>query len=135
MNLVPASHRDLLRDDVRAYAYLATLMPDGSPQVTPVWFSAEGDHILVNSALGRVKDRNMRARPQVALCIADPANPYRYIQIRGRVIEVTTEGADAHIDRLAFKYQGLSSYPYRQFGEQRVLYKIMPEHVDAHGPR
>lgn len=135
MNLVPASHRDLLRDDVRAYAYLATLMPDGSPQVTPVWFSAEGDHILVNSALGRVKDRNMRARPQVALCIADPANPYRYIQIRGRVIEITTEGADAHIDRLAFKYQGLSSYPYRQPGEQRVLYKIMPEHVDAHGTR
>lgn len=135
MNLVPASHRDLLRDDVRAYAYLATLMPDGSPQVTPVWFSAEGDHILVNSALGRVKDRNMRARPQVALCIADPANPYRYIQIRGRVIEVTTEGADAHIDRLAFKYQGLSSYPYRQPGEQRVLYKILPEQVDAHGPR
>jgi PPOX class probable F420-dependent enzyme len=133
VNTVPESHRDLLADNLRAFVYLATLMPDGSPQVTPVWFSADGAHFLINTALGRVKDRNMRERPQVALCIADPANPYRYLQIRGRIVEITTEGADAHIDRLAFKYQGKTTYPHRQPDEQRVIYKVLPDHVDAHG--
>jgi hypothetical protein len=75
----------------------------------------------------------MRSRPTVALCIADPANPYRYLQIRGKVVGRATEGADAHIDSLAFKYQGLASYPYRKAGEVRVIYQILPEKVDAHG--
>ncbi len=133
MKSIPESHHDLLKNETKAFVYLATLMPDGSPQVTPVWFNTDGEYILVNSAKGRIKDRNMRARSTVALCIADPANPYRYLQIRGKVIEFTTAGADAHIDALAFKYQGVSEYPSRQPGEIRVTYKIQVEKVDAHG--
>jgi PPOX class probable F420-dependent enzyme len=133
MKAIPESHRDLLEDDKKAFVYLATLMSNGSPQVTPVWFNADETHILINSAEGRVKDRNMRARPQVALVIADPANAYRYLQIRGKVVEFTTDGADAHIDALAFKYTGNPKYQNRQPGQQRVIYKILPEKIDAHG--
>jgi len=130
---IPETHLDLLSDGKKAFLYLATLMPAGAPQVTPVWFNTQGEFILINSAEGRVKDRNMRARPRVALCIQDPSNPYRYLQIRGQVAEFTTDGADDHIDTLAFKYRGVPRYPYRQPGEQRVLYKIQIEKVDAHG--
>jgi len=133
MKSIPESHHDLLKDETKAFAYLATTMTDGSPQVTPVWFNTDGKHILVNTAQGRIKDRNMRARPQVALCIADPGNPYRYLQIRGKVGEFTTEGADAHIDTLAGKYTGTSKYTFGKTGEKRVTYKILPEKVDAHG--
>jgi len=133
MKSIPETHLDLLTDEKKAFLYLATLMPDGSPQVTPIWFNTDGEYILINSAKGRVKDRNMRSRPQVALCIQDPSNPYRYLQLRGKVVEFTAAGADAHIDALAFKYQGLSKYPYRQPGEQRVRYKVQIIKVDAHG--
>lgn len=133
MNNIPESHRDLLRDDVKAFLFLGTIMPDGSPQVTPIWFNADGEHILINSAKGRVKDRNMRRNPQVALCIADPDRPYRYLQLRGKVIEVTTEGADAHIDALALKYTGNPRYQFRSPGEVRVKYTVQIEKVDAHG--
>ena len=133
MNSIPESHRDLLEDKKRAFVYLATLMADGSPQVTPVWFNTDGSHILVNTAEGRIKDRNMRARPTVALCIQDPVNPYRYLQVRGRVVEITEEGADAHIDALAGKYTGNFKYQNHQPGVKRVIYKIIPEKVDAHG--
>jgi PPOX class probable F420-dependent enzyme len=133
MKSIPENFHDLLADKKRAFLYLATLMPDGSPQVTPVWFNTDGEYILINTAQGRIKDRNMRARPQVALCIADPANPYRYLQIRGKVIEFTTEGADAHIDTLAGKYTGTPKYTFGKTGEIRVTYKILPEKVDAHG--
>jgi PPOX class probable F420-dependent enzyme len=121
-----SEYKDLLSDEKKAFAHLATLMEDGTPQVTPVWFNTDGTHILVNSAVGRVKDRNMRARPDVALSILDPDNPYRYIQIRGRVVEITEEGADEHIDALCFKYQGKPKYPYKAPGEVRVKYKILP---------
>ncbi len=133
MKNIPETHLDLLKDEKKAFLFLATLMPGGSPQVTPIWFNTDGDHILINSAKGRVKDRNMRARPQVALCIADPMNPYRYLQIRGKVVEFTTSGADEHIDALTFKYRGIPKYPNRQPGEERILYKIKIEKVDAHG--
>jgi PPOX class probable F420-dependent enzyme len=130
---IPYSHRDLLNDDTKAFLYLATLMSDGSPQVTPVWFNTDGEFILINTAKKRVKERNMRVRPQVALCIQDPTNPYRYLQIHGKVKELTTDGADEHIDALTLKYRGIPKYPSRQPGEQRVLYKIRIEKVDAHG--
>jgi PPOX class probable F420-dependent enzyme len=133
MKSIPENFHDLLTDEKKAFVYLATLMADGSPQVTPVWFNTDGTHILVNTAEGRIKDRNMRARPPVALCIADPANPYRYLQIRGKVVEFTSDGADAHIDALAFKYQGVPKYPYRKPREKRVIFKIEPKKVDAHG--
>jgi PPOX class probable F420-dependent enzyme len=107
-------------------------MKDGTPQVTPIWFNTDGEYILINSAAGRLKDKNMRARPDIALCITDPSNSYRYIQIQGRVVEITTEGADAHIDALAFKYRGVEKYPNRKPGEQRVTYKIQPVKINAH---
>jgi PPOX class probable F420-dependent enzyme len=113
----------------RAFAHLATLMPDGSPQVTPIWVDFDGRYILVNSAMHRQKDRNMRRDARVALSILDPDNAYRYLQVRGKVVEITLEGADAHIDKLANKYLGADKYPYRRAGEQRVIYKIHIEHV------
>jgi PPOX class probable F420-dependent enzyme len=133
MKNVTETHLDLLTDEKKAFLYLATLMPDSSPQVTPIWFNTDGEYILINSAKGRIKDRNMRSRPQVALCIQDPSNPYRYLQIRGQVVEFTTDGADDHIDALSFKYRGEHKYPFRQPNEQRVMYKIRIEKVDAHG--
>src|ERR1044071_3921594 len=90
----------------KAFANLATLMPDGSPQVTPVWVDFDGKHVLVNSAKGRVKDKNMRRDARVSLALSDPDNPYRYIEIRGKVVEVTETGADEHINKMAKKYIG-----------------------------
>ncbi len=130
---IPESFRDLVAFEKRAFAHLATVMPDGSPQVTPVWFDYDGTYILINSARGRVKDRNLRRNPHVALAISDPANPYRYLQIRGRVVEITEEGADAMIDRLSYKYTGQPVYPWRRPGEQRVTYKILPLRIQGNG--
>jgi PPOX class probable F420-dependent enzyme len=130
---IPEAFRPLLGDDVKAFANLGTLLPDGSPQVTPVWFDTAGDTIRVNSAKGRWKDRNMRRDGRVALAIMDPQNPYRYVQIRGRVERITEDGADAHIDRLAKKYMGADTYPFRQPGEVRVIYVIRPERVTTMG--
>lgn len=115
----------------KAYAHLATIMPNGSPQVTPVWIDHEGGLIVVNSAKGRVKDRNIRRNPNVALSLLDPDDPYRMICVRGRVVEVTEKGADQHIDRMAKKYLGKDTYPYRAAGEVRVLYKVKPEQVSG----
>ena len=130
---VPEAFRPLLGDEVKAFANLGTLFPDGSPQVTPVWFDTAGDTIRVNSAKGRWKDRNMRRDGRVALAIMDPQNPYRFVQIRGRIERITEEGADAHIDRLAKKYMGADTYPFRQAGEVRVIYVIRPERVATMG--
>lgn len=133
MKSIPATHADLLEDKSRAFAFLGTLMPNGSPQVTPVWFNVSGDMIWINSARGRVKDKNMRARPSVTLCISDPTNPYRYLQLRGNVVEITEEGANEHIDALAGKYTGDFKYKNHQPGVSRVIYKIKPNKVDPHG--
>lgn len=114
-----------------AFGALATVMPDGSPQVTPIWVDREGDLLIVNSAKGRVKDRNMRRDPRVAISLQDPENPYRYLEIRGRVVEITEQGADDHIDRQAKKYLGKDKYPFRQPGEVRVIYKVKVEHVSG----
>jgi len=129
--LIPEKYLDLFHK--KAFASLATLMPDGSPQVTPVWFEFDGSHIIVNSARGRRKDRNMRSDPRVALAIPDPENPYRYVEVRGTVEEITEDGASAHIDKLAKKYLGVEKYPYAQAGEVRVMYKIKPEKFSAMG--
>ena len=126
---VPHSHADLLADTARAHAYLSTIMPDGSPQVTPVWFNLEGENILINTARGRVKDKNMRERPQVALLIADPQDPLRYVQIRGRVIEFTEQGALAHIGVLCMKYRGKDWTPVEN--QVRVTFRVRPVHVSV----
>ena len=128
---IPEKYRDLFSK--RAFASLATLMPNGSPQVTPVWCDLEGDFVVFNSAKGRQKDRNVRRDPRVAMAIVDPENPYRYLEIRGRVVDITEQGADAHIDKLAKKYLGVDKYPYRQASETRVIYKIQPEHTTTMG--
>jgi len=128
---VPEKYRDLFTK--RAFASLATLMPDGSPQVTPVWCDLDGDLVIVNSAKGRQKDKNIRRDPRVALAIIDPDNPYRYLEIRGRVVEIAEQGADLHIDRMAKKYLGADKYPYRQPGEVRVMFKIQPERTNTMG--
>lgn len=128
---IPEKYRDLFNK--RAFASLATNMPDGHPQVTPVWVDVDGDHVIVNSAKGRQKDRNLRRDPRVSLAIIDPDNPYRYLEIRGRVDEITEDGADAHIDKMAKKYLGVDKYPYRQPGEVRVMYRIHPEHTSMMG--
>jgi PPOX class probable F420-dependent enzyme len=127
----PATYRDLL--EKKAFAALATVGVDGAPQVTPVWFDHDGTHIRFNTAKGRIKDKNLRRQPSVALSIQDPDNPYRYVQVRGRVVGVTEEGADAHIDALAKKYLGQDTYPYRQPGEVRVIFRIAPERVQTMG--
>src|SRR6266853_110742 len=95
--VIPEKYRDLFQK--RAFANLGTLMPDGSPQVTPVWVDLDGEHVIFNSAKGRQKDRNVRRNPHVALAIMDPENPYRYLEIRGRVAEITEEGAGEHIHK------------------------------------
>ena len=128
---IPDKYRDLFSK--RAFASLGTLMSDGSPQVTPVWVDLEGDLVVVNTAKGRQKDKNMRRDARVALAIIDPENPYRYLEIRGRVAEITEEGADAHIDKMAKKYLGADKYPYRQSGEVRVMFKIRPERTSTMG--
>ncbi len=124
MKQVSKEDLDLLADETRAIAFLATIMPDGSPQVTPVWFNTDGEHILVNSARGRVKDRNMRHRPHVAVALMAMDDPYRYVQIRGKVVEISEIGAAEHIHALSIKYRG------RRFdipaGQIRVMYKIKP---------
>lgn len=129
--LIPEKYRDLFNK--RAFAALTTLMPDGSPQTTPVWVDTDGEHVIFNSAKGRQKDRNVRRDPRVALAIVDPDNPYRYLEVRGKVAEITEQGADAHIDKMAKKYLGQDRYPYRQASEVRVIYKIRPEHTTTMG--
>ena len=125
MAATPDKYLDLLQQK-KAFANLATVMADGSPQVTPVWFDYTDGVIRVNTAKGRVKARNLKAGSPVALAIMDPDDPYRYLQLRGRVRRVQEEGADAHIDALAKKYLGKDTYPFRQPGEVRVMYEIEP---------
>jgi PPOX class probable F420-dependent enzyme len=124
---LPDKAKDILSK--QTFAHLATLMPDGSPQVTPVWVDYEGDRIVVNTAEGRTKPRNMRDDPRVALSATDPDNPYEAVIVRGHVDEMTHEGADEHIDAMAKKYLGQDRYPFRQMGEQRVKVYIEPEVV------
>ena len=131
MATIPASHADLLKEK-KAFANLATLNADGSPQVTPVWVDFDGTHVLVNTAKGRVKTKNLERERRVALAISEPENPYRYLGIQGRVTEITESGADAHIDKMAHKYMG-KDYPFRAPGEVRVIVKIAPDKVHTNG--
>jgi PPOX class probable F420-dependent enzyme len=125
---IPEEFHDLLADETKAHLCLATTMPDGTPQVTPIWFNFDGEHILVNSAQGRTKDKNIRARPHVAGLIMDPDSAWRWIQIRGEVVEITEEGALDHILDLAEKYRGRREFDAR--GGTRVTYRIRPDYVN-----
>jgi PPOX class probable F420-dependent enzyme len=136
---IPESFRDLLEKPV--VVTLATVMPDGQPQLSAVWYSYDGEYLLVNSARGRQKDKNMQERPQVSILAVDPQNPYRYLEVRGEVVEITEKGAKESIDELARKYTGSPSYyghvapAELENKEVRVLYKIRPTHVTTMPPQ
>jgi PPOX class probable F420-dependent enzyme len=132
MATIPDAYLDLFQQK-KAFANLATLMPDGTPQVTPVWFDYNGSVVRVNSAKGRTKTRNMQQGASIALSIMDPDNAYRYVQVRGKVTRVTEEGASAHIDSLAKKYIGQDKYPWSRPGEVRVTFEITPTAVQTMG--
>ncbi|NWF65494.1 MAG: TIGR03618 family F420-dependent PPOX class oxidoreductase [Chloroflexi bacterium] len=126
----PEAFLDLLRPETKAFLFLATVNKKGQPQVTPVWFDHDGENILINTNEGRLKDRNMKSQPDVAMVIQDPQNPYRYLGIRGKVISFYTTGADAHIDTLSRRYDG-KPWTYRE-GQKRIIFKIQPTHFDPH---
>jgi PPOX class probable F420-dependent enzyme len=130
-NVIPEKYQDLF--DKKVFAGLATVMPDGSPQVTPVWIDYDGENVVFNTAVGRQKDKNLVAQPRVSVMLVDPENPYRYLEVRGTVAERTQDGADDHINKMAKKYLGQDVYPFRQPGEQRVIFKIKPERVSSMG--
>jgi PPOX class probable F420-dependent enzyme len=126
---IPAEFLDLLERPLPAS--LATTLPDGTPQVTVIWFNYENGLVHFNSAAGRLKDRAIRAKPYVAFLVIDPDNPYRYLQIRGPVVNITEEGGDEHINALSHRYTG-QDYSFVP-GQVRVRYTLVPEKVDAHG--
>ncbi|MCG8422868.1 MAG: PPOX class F420-dependent oxidoreductase [Proteobacteria bacterium] len=117
----------------KSFVHLATIMPDGSPQVSPVWVDLDGDRIMINSAEGRLKDRNIRRDARVGLSVTDPDNPYHCYMLRGRVTEITNDGADDHIDRMAKKYIDQDKYPFRTPEEVRVLYYIELDKLSSMG--
>src|SRR5437762_8424704 len=127
--MIPESHKEWLKKP--AIGNLGTLMEEGSPQVTPIWVDYDGRFVRFNSAKGRVKDKNVRRDPRVSISLQDPANPYRYLEVRGRVVEITEKGADDHINKLSQKYLGKPVYPFRQPGEVRVTYKIEQQKVSS----
>jgi len=131
---IPAEFLDLFQK--KTFAHLATLMADGTPHVTSVYVDYDGQHILINSARGRQKDINMEKRRHVAIEIPDPDNPNRFLAVRGQVVEVTEQGADEHLDRLAQRYLNRDKYPdsMRFPGEVRCIYKILPKHVTVWDP-
>ncbi len=111
------------------FAHVATVGEDGAPQVTPVWIDYDGKYVIFNTEEKRAKNRNLKRDPRVSLSICDAENPYSYIEIRGRVVEITQTGADAQIDKLAFKYMGKEKYPFNRPGDVRLTVKIEPEKV------
>jgi PPOX class probable F420-dependent enzyme len=132
MAAIPEQYLDLVQQQKKAFAHIATVQPDGSPQVTPVWFDYTEGKLRVNTAKGRVKVRNMKEGAPVALSIMDPDNAYRYVQVRGKVTRVTEDGARAHIDSLSRKYIG-KDYPWSRPGEVRVMFEIEPAAAQGMG--
>ncbi|MDX2138566.1 MAG: PPOX class F420-dependent oxidoreductase [Chloroflexota bacterium] len=130
---IPDSHRDLFERPI--VVALVTLMPDGTPQATPIWTMYDGTHVIVNTARGRQKDRNMQRRAKVTILAIDPDNPYRWLEVRGEVADVTEEGAVDVINALAKKYRGVDQYyggvtPIeRRDQETRVTFKVKPQRV------
>lgn len=116
-------------------AFVATLMKNNSPQITPVWIDLVDGKIIVNTAEGRVKQRNVSRDPRVAISIVDRNNPYDMVAIQGQVVEQTTEGADGHIDKMAKKYLGVDKYPFTVPGEKRIMLKIVPQKIFHMMPR
>lgn len=131
MASIPAEYQDLF--EKRSFAFVATLLPDGSPHVTPTWVDFDGEHVLVNTIQNNRKDKNIRNDPRITLAIADPENPYRYLSVRGEVVERREEGAREHLDTLAERYTGEAKYP-GPGGEQRVVLVIRADDVSGQSP-
>jgi PPOX class probable F420-dependent enzyme len=128
MSKIDDNSAKLLRE--KNFVFLATIDAKGRPQVTPMWADIDGDYVLLNTALGRVKQKNTQRDPRVTVAVLDMSDPYRYAAIRGRVVEqISGQVAEDHIDKLAKRYLGKDKYPFRQAGEKRVILKILPEHV------
>jgi PPOX class probable F420-dependent enzyme len=127
--MIPEAFLDLFNKP--AFAHFATTMPDGTPQITPVWVDYDGEYVLVNSKMGRTKNANVAQRPAVAIEISDPDNPYRYLMIRGVVVAIETQTDTQHIDSLARRYVHTERYPWGAPGEVREIFKIRPDHVVA----
>lgn len=128
---IPEKYKDLIEGPV--VVSLATILPDGRPQVTPVWCDLQDGYLRINTAKGRRKHRDMEERPDVTVMALDPENPFRYVEIRGRVAEMTEEGADQHIDQLARTYMGVDRYPNHTDSETRIICKIEPSVVSGMG--
>jgi PPOX class probable F420-dependent enzyme len=128
---LPALAKKLLQG--KNFATVATVMDDGSPQATVVWVDTDGKHVIFNTADGRLKARNLRRDKRVAVAVLGSENAYQQAMIRGSVVEMTSAGADEHIDKLAKKYLNADKYPYRQPGEKRLIVKILPEKVALMG--
>jgi PPOX class probable F420-dependent enzyme len=128
---IPESHHDLIARPL--LAHLATTLPDGTPQVTPVWFDYEDGHFFFNTAVGRLKDKAIRKNPYIAFTVIDPVDGFYYLAVRGPVVEISEEHGRAHIDRLARRYTGAEKYTFGPPEEARVRYKVAPEHVLAFG--
>lgn len=126
--LIPESHLHFFEQPI--HANLGTIMPDGRPQVNPVWCDYDGAYVRFSTLEGSQKDKNLRARKFATLLLVDPQNQYSWIEVRGNVAEVTTEGAEEFIDALTKQYLGLDSYPNRREGDVRLIYKIKPERVN-----
>lgn len=129
---IPAEAQHLLEG--KTFAHVATLMPDGAPQVSPVWIDVDDGTVVFNTAEGRLKPKNLRRDPRVAISVTNPENPYESLLIRGQATELTREGADDHIDALAKRYMGVDEYPLRQPGEERLIVRIQPEKVQHMNP-
>ena len=131
MASIPDDYADLL--DGKTFACFGTLSPSGAPHITPVWIDRDGDDLLVNTAAGRQKDRNVQRDARVGVCIVDHDDPYRYLSIEGEVVERTTEGAVEHIDELARQYMDVEEYPNRDESSERIVLRIRPETVLTSG--
>lgn len=129
---IPAEAKHLLEG--KTFAHVATLMDDGAPQVSPVWIDEEDGLVVFNTAEGRLKPKNLRRDPRVAISVTNPENPYESLLIRGRATELTHDGADEHVDALAKRYMGVDEYPLRQPGEERVVVRVEPEKVQHMNP-
>jgi len=124
-------HKQLIMG--KNFAHIATVTEDGGPQVTPVWIDWDGTYVTFNTEKKRAKNKNLQRDPRVAICISNADNPYHYIEIRGRVVEITEEGADAHIDKLAKQYMGVDKYPFHRPGDVRIIVKVEPQKVSGMG--
>ena len=131
MSVIPEQYSDLL--DSTALAHIATIGPKGNPQSTPVWFGWDGQHILFSQTKGRQKYRNVRRDPAIALSIVDPSNPFRYLEVRGKVVAIDEDKNNQFIDSMAKKYMGQDKYPFHQPGDERVIIVVEPEHTSHMG--